>query len=94
MNDSTSTTAPTTESAALRTPRRRRRDGGSQTRPGIASDLVSVPDAAVILNVSPGTLRNWLSVRRLPYVKVGRLTRLSRRALDRYIATNTIDAVE
>jgi excisionase family DNA binding protein len=54
--------------------------------------LLSVEEAAQYLHVSPGTLRNWLSMRRLEYVKVGRLTRVSRATLDRYIAAHTVRA--
>jgi excisionase family DNA binding protein len=57
-------------------------------------DLLDVPSAAAYIGVSVGTLRNWLSMRKLAYVKVGRLTKLSRRELDRFIAANTVDAVE
>jgi excisionase family DNA binding protein len=56
------------------------------------SDLLAVPDAAAYLGIQTGTLRNWLSVRRLPYVKIGRLTRVSRRALDHFIAAHTVTA--
>ena len=58
-----------------------------------AGPLLSVPDAAAHLGISQGTLRNWLSMRRIDYVKVGRLTRLSRDTLDRYIKDNTVEAV-
>jgi excisionase family DNA binding protein len=51
-------------------------------------------EAAAYLCVKPGTLRNWVSMRRIEYVKVGRLTRFSVAALDRYIATHTVEAVE
>ena len=54
--------------------------------------LLSVDEAAQYLRVSPGTLRNWLSMRRLEFVKIGRLTRLSEAALDRYIAEHTVKA--
>ncbi len=56
--------------------------------------LYSVDEAAAYLSIRPGTLRNWLSVRRLTYVKVGRLTRISVAVLDRFIADNTVEAVE
>jgi excisionase family DNA binding protein len=56
------------------------------------SGLLTVDAAAQYLGVSPGTLRNWLSMKRIEYVKVGRLTRISRAALDRYIAVNTVHA--
>ena len=55
-------------------------------------DLLSVDEAAQYLRVSPGTLRNWLSMRRLEFVKIGRLTRLSQAALDRYITKHTVRA--
>ena len=55
--------------------------------------LLSISEAAEYLGMKPGTLRNWLSARRLPFVKVGRLTRVSRAALDRFIEQNTVDAV-
>ena len=55
--------------------------------------LLSVEEAATYLGVSQGTLRNWLSMRRIDYVKVGRLTKLSRDTLDRYIAEHTVEAV-
>jgi excisionase family DNA binding protein len=58
------------------------------------SELLSVADAANYLGLKAGTLRNWLSAKRLPFVKVGRLTRLRRAALDDYIEQHTIRAAE
>jgi excisionase family DNA binding protein len=55
--------------------------------------LLSVEEAADYLGISPGTMRNWLSRRRVEYVKVGRLTRVSQAALDRYVAVNTVRPV-
>jgi excisionase family DNA binding protein len=60
----------------------------------IARCLLSVDEAAQYLGVSPGTLRNWLSMRRLEFVKVGRLTRVSQVALDRHIAAHTVREVD
>jgi excisionase family DNA binding protein len=54
--------------------------------------LLSVAEAATYLGVSAGTLRNWVSMRRIEFVKVGRLTRFSIAALDRYIAAHTVQA--
>ena len=54
--------------------------------------LLSVEEAAQYLGISPGTLRNWLSMRRIEHVKVGRLTRISCATLDRYIADHTVRA--
>jgi excisionase family DNA binding protein len=54
--------------------------------------LLSVEEAAEYLGISRGTMRNWISMRRIEHVKVGRLTRVAQGALDRYIAANTIPA--
>lgn len=70
--------------------RRQLRDG----RPVVPGQLLPVDHAAEYLGISPGTLRNWISARRIEYVKVGRLTRIARAAIDRYIAENTVRAVD
>jgi excisionase family DNA binding protein len=57
-------------------------------RPG----LLAFDEAAAYLSVSAGTLRNWTSMRRIEHVKVGRLTRFTQGALDRYIAAHTVRA--
>jgi excisionase family DNA binding protein len=55
--------------------------------------LLTVEEAASYLGVRPGTLRNWLSARRIAFIKVGRLTRLAQRDLDGFIAGHTVNAV-
>jgi excisionase family DNA binding protein len=55
--------------------------------------LLSFDEAAGYLCIAPGTLRNWVSMRRIEYVKVGRLTRFTATALDRYIREHTVQAV-
>ncbi len=57
---------------------------------GTGRVLLSVPAAADYLGISEVTLRNWLSARQLDYVKVGRLTKISRVTLNRYIDAHTI----
>lgn len=55
--------------------------------------LLSVEDAAAYLGISTGTMRNWISMRRIEHVKVGRLTRVSQGTLDRYIVGHTVQAM-
>lgn len=55
--------------------------------------LLTLPQAAAYLNISPGTLRNWVSERRIAYVKVGSKTHFRLGALDAYIDANTVPAV-
>ena len=69
--------------------RRRRASDGRQPCNG---ELLRVEDAADYLGVSPGTLRNWLSERRIAYVKVGRLTRIRRSVLTEFVERNTVTA--
>jgi excisionase family DNA binding protein len=63
-----------------------------RSEPSERPHLLSVEEAADYLGISPGTMRNWLSMRRLEHVKVGRLTRVAQAVLDRYIAANTVRA--
>ena len=67
-----------------------KRDGSARSG---SAHLLSVGEAADYLGISQGTLRNWLSMRRLAYVKIGRLTKLSQDTLDRHIAEHTVEAV-
>ena len=46
--------------------------------------------AAAYLGCTPDTLRVWVSKRRVPFVKVGRLTRFLRRDLDEWLEQNRV----
>jgi excisionase family DNA binding protein len=50
--------------------------------------LLNVPEAAKVLGVSPWTLRQWLSQRQLPFIKIGRLTKLRPSDLQSFIEAN------
>ena len=54
------------------------------------SNLLSVREAASYLNISPYTLYTMVSQRRVPYVKVGRLTNFDKGELDKWIKQNTV----
>jgi excisionase family DNA binding protein len=54
--------------------------------------LLSVVQAARLLNISVPTLRQWLSQRQLPYVKVGRRTMLRPEDIERFIEHNRKEA--
>jgi len=62
----------------------------------IASDLLTVEQAAEYLGVKPQTLAAWRCNRRypLPYVLVGRCVRYRRADLDKFISSRTVGAVE
>jgi len=61
-------------------------DGLIEMNSNASSKLIDVPEAAALLDVSPNTLRQWLSQGRLPLIKVGRLTKLRPQDVQAFIA--------
>jgi excisionase family DNA binding protein len=47
-------------------------------------------EAASYLGCTPDTLRVWVSKRKVPFVKVGRLTRFRRMDLDEFLEQNRV----
>jgi excisionase family DNA binding protein len=60
------------------------KEGASLTRRN-QNPLLGVEEAAEFLGLSPATLYSWVSQRRIPFVKVGRLTKFSRRSLETWL---------
>ena len=52
--------------------------------------LLDIKAASVYMGISPNTLYQWVSQRRFPFVKVGRLTRFDIRQLDSWIERNEV----
>ena len=50
--------------------------------------------AASYLGCTPQTLRVWVSRRRVPHIKVGRLTRFRQRDLDQWLDSRRVPAEE
>ena len=48
--------------------------------------LLSVKEAAALLSCSEAAIRKWIYQRRLPRVKVGRLTRLRQRDVEALVS--------
>ncbi len=55
-----------------------------------ARRLMNIQEAAAYLRLSPHTLYTMVSQRRIPYVKVGRLTKFDLALLDQWIKQNTV----
>jgi excisionase family DNA binding protein len=53
-----------------------------------ASDLMTSPEAAIYLRISKGTLRHWVSDRKIEFVKMGRSVRFRKAHLERFISEN------
>ena len=57
-----------------------------------APQFFSVAEVAVIMNVSPRVVRQWLQEQKLPFFRLGsnsRLVRISRKNLEIFIKQNT-----
>lgn len=60
----------------------------------VLSPLVGVPEAALLLNLSEKTLRKWILLRKLDYVKTGTRVQFKRKVLEDYIERQTVKALE
>jgi excisionase family DNA binding protein len=56
--------------------------------------LLKVPEVAQRLGIKEGTVRLWLSLRKLPRVQCGRSVRIPAQAVQEFIERNTIPARE
>lgn len=59
--------------------------------PSIETKLVETPwltvlEVAAYLSVSAGTVRNWVSQRRIPFARRGRVVRFHREKIDRWLS--------
>ena len=52
--------------------------------------LVDVNEIARYMGLSAHTVYTWVSQRRIPFTKVGRLTKFDLRAIDDWIAKHTV----
>ena len=60
------------------------------TNAPISRRLISIQEAAQYTGLSPHTLYTMVSQRRIPYVKVGRLTKFDVGLLDAWIKQHTV----
>lgn len=52
--------------------------------------LLNIDELAVYINVKKNTLYCWVSQRRVPFVKVGHLTKFDKKAIDRWLEENSV----
>jgi excisionase family DNA binding protein len=75
-------------------PRRQSFPGARPVEERSARRLVSAETAAVLLDVHPGTIRNWVAKGRIEYVKVGNRTKFYLSTIHKMIDANTFPVVE
>ena len=61
-----------------------------KVEPSLSRRLVTVEDIATYTGLSVHTVYTMVSQRRIPYVKVGRLTKFDVRAIDQWIAQHSV----
>lgn len=68
------------------------RDTDKSIKPSINSDLLDTEQAAGYLGVTSKTLEVWRSTKRynIPFIKVGRLVKYRKSALDAFLESRTI----
>lgn len=54
-------------------------------------ELLSIEQVATRLSIAPKTVRNWIGMKKLPYVKVGRLVRVKLSRLERWIKLREVN---
>ena len=59
-------------------------------KPPTMSRLMSVPEAAAYLGVSPDTIYTWVSQRHMPFTKMGKLVKFDVELLDKWIKEKTV----
>ena len=57
-------------------------------------NLIAVNEAAQYLGISPHTVRKYVLIRKLPFVKIGAAVRFEREALNEYIEANRVPVGE
>jgi excisionase family DNA binding protein len=55
-------------------------------------DLLSIDEAAALLKVTTSAVRSWLSKKRLPRIKAGRRTLISRQSLVAFLTASQSEA--
>ena len=61
-----------------------------QRHPLTQGPLLAVEDAAAYLQIAVWTLRHWVSDRKIPFVRMGRLVRFRQQDLDAYISRHIV----
>ena len=59
----------------------------------IQKKLIDVNELAAMLGVSIHTIYSWVSEKKVPYVKIGRLTRFDLETIHKWIDQNTVQPV-
>jgi excisionase family DNA binding protein len=60
--------------------------------PKISRRYLDVKELSEYLGLKEGTIRVWICLKKIPYVKVGRLVRFDLDKIDKWIEKNSVEA--
>lgn len=63
---------------------------GVKQHEGLVRRLLDVNEIAGYMGLSAHTIYTWVSQRRIPFTKIGRLTKFDVRAIDEWIAKHSV----
>jgi excisionase family DNA binding protein len=69
-------------------------DGSQSLSGGKMAKLLNVAEFAEAIGLSPKTIRQWVWMRRVPYVRVGRAIRFRPETVNEILDRGTIPALE
>ena len=55
--------------------------------------FIGVKELAIYLDVSEGTIYDWVCYKKIPFTKVGRLDRFEKSKIDSWLLEKTVEAV-
>ena len=58
------------------------------------SELLTIPETAAALRLKPSTVRAWILARRIPFCKIGRLVRIRREDVEKFLTESLVPAGE
>lgn len=64
-------------------------EGANQNKE-IKKRLINISELSLLLGLSTNTIYTWVSQKRIPYVKCGRLTKFDVREIDKWIEGNSV----
>lgn len=63
---------------------------GTKQNKEIKKRLINISELSLLLGLSVNTIYTWVSQRRIPYVKCGRLTKFDVKEIDKWIEGNSV----
>ena len=57
----------------------------------IDNHLINISELSELMGLSVNTLYTWVSQRRIPYVKIGRLTKFNAGVIDSWINAHSVE---